>query len=188
MNNVRAYLVTALLVILFCVGLRAVIAGDTHQRNYRIFPDMVVSGTHESFDAAPGGTSMLPLVDGVVPRGELPLRFGVGAEEAQRAGRELASPILQPTFVDQNAGARLYGIYCTICHDAGGNGQGSVVARGFLPPPSLHAARALAMADGEMFHILTYGQGNMASYASQMTREERWQVILHVRRLQEEMQ
>jgi hypothetical protein len=44
------------------------------------------------------------------------------------------------------------------------------------------------MADGEMFHILTYGQGNMASYASQLTREERWKVIVHVRRLQEEMQ
>jgi mono/diheme cytochrome c family protein len=187
-NDVRAYLITAVLVILFCAGLRAVIAEDTDQRNYRFIPEMVSSGTHEAFDAGPDGTAMLPLVAGVVPRGALPLRYGPGAEEAQRAGRELANPITEPDFRDQEAGARLYGIYCTICHDAGGNGQGPVVARGFLPPPSLHAARALALADGEMFHILTYGQGNMASYASQMTREERWQVVLHVRRLQEEMQ
>ena len=54
-----------------------------------------------------------------------------------------------------------------------------------LPPPFLTAARATQMADGEMFHILTYGQGNMASYAAQLTREERWMVIRHVRSLQE---
>lgn len=188
MNNIGSYLITALVVIAFCAGLRALIAEDTDQRNYRIFPDMVVSGTHEAFDAAPGGTAMLPLAAGVVVRGELPLRYGPGAEEAQRAGRELQNPITEPTFADQDEGARLYGIYCTVCHDAAGNGQGSVVARGFLPPPSLHAARALALTDGELFHILTYGQNNMASYASQLTREERWKVILHVRRLQEEMQ
>lgn len=188
MNDVRSYLITAVSVILFCAGLRAVIAEDIHQRNYRIFPDMVVSETHEAFDASADGTAMMPLVDGVVPRGVLPLRYGPGPDEAQRAGRELQSPITEPTFADHDEGTRLYGIYCTVCHDAGGNGQGTVVARGFLQPPSLHAARGLAMADGEMFHILTYGQGNMAAYASQLTREERWRVILHVRRLQEEMQ
>ena len=79
-------------------------------------------------------------------------------------------------------------MYCTVCHDSAGDGRGPVVARGFLPPPSLHAARALAMPDGELFHVITHGQGNMASYASQLTPEERWQVVLHVRRLQEEAQ
>ena len=188
MNNARSYVITAIVVIAFCAGLRAVMAEDTTQRNFRYFPDMATSGTHEAFDAAAAGTSMLPLVPGVVVRGELPLRYGTGAEEAQRAGRELHSPLSEPDFADFDEGARLFGIYCAVCHDVGGNGQGSVVARGFLPPPSLHAARSLSMADGEMFHILTYGQNNMASYASQLTRDERWKVILHVRRLQEEMQ
>ncbi|MCA8980777.1 MAG: cytochrome c [Planctomycetes bacterium] len=186
MNRVLAYPLTALAVVLSCAGLRALVAEDTEQRNYRFFPDMAVSGTHEAFDAAPGGTAMLPLVPGVVVRGELPLRFGPGPDEAQRAGRELHSPLREPTAADYEAGARLYGIYCSVCHDPAGNGRGRVVERGFLPPPSLHAARALAMADGEMFHILTHGQGNMASYAGQLSRDERWRVVLHVRRLQEE--
>lgn len=188
MNDVRSYIITAVVVILFCAGLRAVISEDTSQRNYRFIPEMVVSGTIESFDADADGTIMQPLVSGVVARGHLPLRYADGPEEAQRAGRELANPITEPSFADQDEGKNLYAIYCTVCHDVGGNGRGPVVLRGFLPPPSLHAARALAMADGEMFHILTHGQGNMASYASQLSREERWKVILHVRRLQEEMQ
>ena len=36
-----------------------------------------------------------------------------------------------------------------------------------------------------MFHVLSYGQGNMAPYASQVDRDDRWKAILHVRALQE---
>lgn len=41
------------------------------------------------------------------------------------------------------------------------------------------------MKDGQLFHILTYGQGNMPSYATQLSREDRWRVIVHVRSLQQ---
>ena len=103
-----------------------------------------------------------------------------------RAGENLFSPINTGDTAAPVLGAELYRIYCLMCHDARGNGEGPVVYRGMLPPPSLHAERAKQMADGEMFHILTRGQGNMASYAAQLTRAERWKVIQHVRRLQEE--
>jgi hypothetical protein len=42
------------------------------------------------------------------------------------------------------------------------------------------------MPDGQMFHLLTYGQGNMASYATHLTAEERWYVIGHIRNLQKQ--
>jgi mono/diheme cytochrome c family protein len=35
-----------------------------------------------------------------------------------------------------------------------------------------------------MFHILTYGQKNMPSYASQVSEDDRWKAILYVRSLQ----
>ena len=60
-------------------------------------------------------------------------------------------------------------MYCSVCHDSRGDGQGPVVSRGMLPPPSLKASRALTLSDGELFHVLTYGQGNMASYAAQLS-------------------
>ena len=42
----------------------------------------------------------------------------------------------------------------------------------------------MQMKDGQLFHILTHGQNNMASYASQLSREDRWNVIVYVRSLQ----
>jgi hypothetical protein len=38
--------------------------------------------------------------------------------------------------------------------------------------------------DGQLFHVLTYGLGNMASYAGLLSRADRWSAVLHVRTLQ----
>jgi mono/diheme cytochrome c family protein len=59
-----------------------------------------------------------------------------------------------------------------------------VTLGGFPPPPSLLSDRSLRMPDGQMFHILTYGQGNMPSIAAQLSEDDRWTAILHVRYLQ----
>jgi mono/diheme cytochrome c family protein len=39
-----------------------------------------------------------------------------------------------------------------------------------------------------MFHILTFGQKNMPSHASQLSVKDRWSVIAYVRSLQNETQ
>lgn len=83
-------------------------------------------------------------------------------------------------------GATVYATFCEICHGAGGAGDGTVARRGFPAPPSLLAEKARNLADGEMFHILTYGRANMPAYRSQIDREDRWRALLHVRRLQQE--
>src|SRR5205823_12508017 len=70
------------------------------------------------------------------------------------------------------------------CHGVGGAGNGPVAQRGYPPPPSLLAEHVLKMKDGQLFHVLTYGQNNMPSYASQLSREDRWNVILYVRSMQ----
>ena len=56
--------------------------------------------------------------------------------------------------------------------------------RGFPPPPSLLADQAVRLADGQIFHIVTYGQKNMPSYAAQVPLDDRWRVIAYVRSLQ----
>ncbi|MFT7677122.1 MAG: mono/diheme cytochrome c family protein [Planctomycetota bacterium] len=180
--------ITILVMVLLYV-LNAAMTPDLSTRNHEIFTEMVYSKANESFSHStnlPGGLTQQPLVEGVVTRGELPFAYGLGNAEAVRAGRELMNPFSADDADALEDGRRLYGIYCTLCHDPGGNGRGSVVEHGMLPPPSLHAVRATSIADGEIFHILTRGQGNMASYAAQMTPPERWQVILFIRQLQEE--
>ena len=83
-------------------------------------------------------------------------------------------------------GARVYATFCVPCHGVSGKGDGLVALRGFPPPASLMAEKAVNMEDGQMFHVLSFGQGNMASYAAQIPREDRWKVILYVRSLQEQ--
>jgi len=40
------------------------------------------------------------------------------------------------------------------------------------------------MRDGQLFHILTFGQGNMPAHAAQLSREDRWKAVVHIRTLQ----
>ena len=182
-------LLVAILALLAALGLAGqLLRPDPHVRNFEFFPDMARSpaaGSQSVNLALPGGLTSQPLPEGVVVRGAEPFHFGPGPEEAVRAGVELVNPLAaEPTV--RARGAELYRAFCTVCHGADGNGGGAVVQRGMLPPPSLLAARALQIADGELFHVLTRGQGAMASYALQLAPRERWQVIQHVRALQEE--
>lgn len=200
MKDARGFIPVAIVVGLALLGLHEVLRPDLTQRNFEFFPDMAQSVALESFAAdelLPGGTTQQPPVDGVVVRGAREFAYGSGPEEAKRAGAELVNPfspadsaVLGPTVHDDAAvlerGKRVYNTYCIVCHDAQGNGRGPVVARGMVPPPSLHGVRARAIADGEMFHIVTRGQGNMAAYAAQIAVDDRWKAITWVRRLQKE--
>ncbi len=41
------------------------------------------------------------------------------------------------------------------------------------------------MKDGQLFHILTYGQGSMSPMVAQLSRDRRWDVINFVRDMQQ---
>ncbi|MEK7382390.1 MAG: cytochrome c, partial [Elusimicrobiota bacterium] len=122
-------------------------------------------------------------VKGAVARGALPFPYKATPEDAARAGRELANP-LKSTPENLERGAQVYGAYCFPCHGPGGNGDGPVTKRGVPAPPSLFGDKARTMADGKMYHIVSLGQGNMAAYAAQIERDDRWRAVLHVRALQ----
>jgi len=167
--------------------LEGLLRPNYRERNYEIFTEMVYSKASETMarsSALPGQMTQQPVVEGVVVRGQMPFRFGPGPEEAQRAGRELVNPFGDEPEVLARGG-EIYARFCSVCHGGDGAGLGPVVQRGMLPPPSMQGARAMSIADGEMFHIVTMGQGNMASYAAQVTAEDRWKVIRYVRSLQE---
>ena len=82
-------------------------------------------------------------------------------------------------------GGQVYNVYCIACHGASGAGDGPVAKRGFPPPPPLPTGKSVQMRDGQLFHILTYGQGSMSSMAAQLSRDRRWDVINYVRSLQQ---
>lgn len=158
---------------------------DPTRPNFEYMPDMVSSGAYESFAPNPvtrdGRTLMAPPA-GTVPRGYAPLHFGPGPAEAVRAGRELTNAVPDGPLVRQRGEAG-FQRWCSPCHGHEGLGDG-LVARRFPRPPSLSAEHARSLPDGQLFHIVTFGQGVMPAYGQQILAEDRWKIVRFVRRLQ----
>jgi mono/diheme cytochrome c family protein len=161
------------------------ISDNPARRNFEAMPEMVRSIAYKSFTANPnfgdGKTLQVP-PEGTIARGVHPLHYAATPEDAVRAGRELSAPPASVAALER--GARVYQIYCQPCHGGAGKGDGPVAMRGFPPPPSFLADHAMRLVDGQMFHIVTYGQKNMPSYAAQVPPEDRWRAIEYVRSLQ----
>ena len=190
MNLARTNLV--LLILLF-VALTTAWAMhiDSEQPNVQIFPDMQYSPAFDAYSANPhfaNGQTLQPPPLGVIARGETVLHFAPTLADAIRAGEELTSPIAAGDSRAIERGAQIYRVCCTVCHGPQGLGDGLVTKRGFPPPPSLLTGKSVQMKDGQLFHILTYGQGGMASYASQISPDDRWKAIVYVRNLQAKAQ
>ncbi|MBI4461160.1 MAG: cytochrome c [Acidobacteria bacterium] len=160
---------------------------DFSRPNLEFLPEMVRSVPYDSFSANPNfadGKTLQPPVPGTIPRGFPPLHYEATSPEAQRAGEELHNPYSLEDHEALQRGEFVYRNFCLPCHGATGRGKGPVVLRGYPAPPSLLANRASGLKDGQMFHIITYGQRNMSPHATQISREDRWKVILHIRTLQ----
>ena len=94
-----------------------------------------------------------------------------------------------PAGVEVNAGflergQQKYTIYCAPCHGAIGDGNGITKQYGMGSTPSYHDDRLRKIADGEIFHTITAGKGNMLSYADKIEPADRWAVVAYVRALQ----
>lgn len=176
-----------ILVLLILVGIRWVAGVDPSRPNYRIMPEMVQSPAYQAYSSSPvfpDGRTLREPPEGAIPRGHLPLHYEATSEGAARAARELVNPFAGDPEPHLPRGAAVYQAFCQTCHGPGGQGQAEPTRRGVPPPPSLLVENALSLADGHLFHLITYGQGNMAPYASQISREDRWRVILHLRSMQ----
>lgn len=190
MNPSRTNIVLGLM--LAAVVLLAAAAQVDHSRpNYELLPAMKRSPASDAYaanDVFANGRTLQTPVAGVIARGELPLHYAATPEDAQRAGDELQNPFnhadAQWLEASVERGARVYAVFCIACHGPSGAGDGPVAQRGFPPPPPLPTGKSAQMKDGQLFHILTYGQGSMAPMAAQLTRDRRWDVVNFVRSLQ----
>jgi mono/diheme cytochrome c family protein len=168
------------------LSLHWILRSDPARRNFELLPDMAASVAWDSYAQNPNfpdGKTLREPVPGTVIRGAMPLHYTTAKGEAERAGLELTSPFAGDRRV-RPRGEFVYTNYCAPCHGPHGKGDGIVAQRGFPAPPSLLAPRAMNMRDGQMFHVVTYGQANMPSYASQIGRDDRWRAIEYVRSLQ----
>lgn len=136
-------------------------------------------GAQEASALFANGIGMRPPVDGTVARGFMPYPYKGKPEEA---GKFLANPRpLNDATVA--TGRAKFLTFCSPCH--GNFGRGDSRLNGQFPnPPTLHSDKVRTWPDGSIYHVLTEGQNVMPSYASQLTRDERWAIVHYIRVLQ----
>ena len=96
-----------------------------------------------------------------------------------------------PVSVDESVlerGRERYTIYCQPCHDARGDGRGILFQRGNVPTATFHQEKILKYSDGQIFDIMTNGQGLMPAYRWPIPPADRWAIVAHVRGLQRDRQ
>lgn len=128
-------------------------------------------------------------VEGTMNRGEeLPYHLtNDSLGYAQSAS--MVSPLQPMTKLESTEAERLYLINCGICHGTALDGNGPLYKDGTGPyaakPATLVGDATIeALSAGTIFHVQTYGKNLMGSYASQLSRKQRWQIAEYIKNKQ----
>lgn len=175
-----------------CLLLAAAIVGSvgcgatSQQRAFEYMPDMVRDPAYKAFapnSVTRDGLTLQRPVAGTIPRGYVPFHYGVGEDEAARAGQELQNPYAGNRQALAE-GKVLFETYCLVCHGDRGKGDGPISDK--IPrPPSYTSDRVRQFPAGRIFHVITKGWNKMPSYAAQLNTDDRWKVVTYVKFLQE---
>ncbi len=193
MKRLTKFPAVAVIAILFLISS----CKDNRKPGSIYMPDMAYSRTHETYaelDSTKftsdiynkGGKKIffneMP-APGTIKRGELFPYTIANDSNGYKMSASVVNPIDFMTGAQMSEAARLYNINCGICHGEKGTANGPLAAKvGAIANLTLDLYKT--MSDGTMFHSITYGKNNMGSYASQLSREQRWMVIKYVRTLQ----
>lgn len=159
--------------------------------NVEVLPEMVRTAAYKAYSANSNlsdGKTLQEPPRGTIPRGFHSVEYQATEADAIRAGEELKNPHSDKDLTASTRGEFVFRTWCFPCHGPIGKGDGPVTLRGFPAPPSFSSANTMSLKDGRMFHILSFGQKNMPSYASQISEDDRWRAIHHVRSLQKSAQ
>jgi len=183
------------IIILVFVALTAMLPSckDKRSRGLEYAPNMyepiAYNPDQKNPNFADGITSQIP------PKGTNPVGFSKFDYAETRDGYDAASiGVVNPIAVNKKnilEGQELFISMCSPCHGVLGAGNGKIVELGKYPAPPSFAngvsSRGGAMkdlTDGKIYHTMQYGINLMGSYASQLSPEERWKVVMYVHELQ----
>jgi mono/diheme cytochrome c family protein len=184
------------------VALAAVIGscGDVKRKPNSVYmPDMAYSRAYETYalhdsmlfttNRAEAGHKIYyngaPVL-GTMSRNDLPPYTLPNDSNGYKMSATVLNPLTTPlSGKDSAETARLYNINCGICHGEKGAANGPLATSGKIGGvANLTAEQYIKMADGTMYHSIHYGKNNMGSYASQLSRKQRWQLVQYIRMLQ----
>ena len=153
------------------------------------FPDMAHSPATQTYsenEVFEHGSSSLMPVEGTVPQGMIPYRFPATFDGREEAGRILENPVeLNTETLSQ--GKKQYEIFCVNCHGEKGDGQGNLYTskKYLVQPKSLITEEWQDLPGGEIYHVVTVGQGVMGAHGPQISPENRWKIVHYI---QQELQ
>jgi mono/diheme cytochrome c family protein len=188
---------TYLTVIIIATIIVTVSSCDTKRQPGKIYmPDMAYSRAYETyavhdstkfttdpFDAGHKIYYNNQPVNGTIKRGEL---FPYTVPNDSNGLINLSSLVLNPlpplSTADLAEAGRLFNINCAVCHGAKAEANGPVAAK--IGGVKSIIAASPGYSDGRLFHVMTYGQNNMGSYASQLDKKQRWMIVKYIRTLE----
>jgi len=191
--------------IIFCFSVGLIMAGcsDVRRNPGRVYvPDMAYSRAYETYAALDSNEftsdpkelgrkifyNHMPVAGTIAREEEMPFMYAKDAPGDTTnyvASRQAVNPVTMDSVKLKEA-ERLYLINCGICHGAKLDGNGPLYKDGSGPYPAKPAtlvgdAKYESMPEGQMFYSVTYGKNLMGSYASQLTKTQRWEVIAYIK-------
>jgi mono/diheme cytochrome c family protein len=179
-------IITAGLIITACEG-----KGNKEGRVY--MPDMAYSRAYETY----GDKSNLQQkgihftgqpVPGTIARGDsaaYEMLLGADTVGMYTTSRAIENPYKNLDSKNMKEAERLYMVNCAICHGSKLDGNGPLYNDGNGPftarPQTLNGEYAAALADGQIYFVITHGIRSMGSYASQLNPKQRWMIVSYLR-------
>lgn len=153
------------------------------------FPDMahsLATDTYEESTLFDNSSSALKPVEGTVPRKMIPYQFPATFDGREDAGEKLTNPVALNAET-LSKGKEQYEIFCVNCHGEKGDGQGYLYTskKYLVQPKSLITEEWEDLPGGEIYHVITVGQGVMGAHGPQISPENRWKIVHYI---QEELQ
>jgi len=196
-----AFLMTGAVVIISC--------NDIKRKPSNVYmPDMAYSRAYETYaerdsdlftmDTLERGLKIFynnrPVAGTIARNEEMPFlltKDAPGDSANYAASKLVKNPVDSLPKKELVEAERLYLINCGICHGTKLDGNGPLYKGGEGPFPAKPAtlvgdAKYEAMPDGMMYYSVNYGKNLMGSYASQLSRRQRWDVIYYIKSKQRE--
>ena len=164
-------------------------------------PDMTYSRAYESYALRDSNVFTMDPNDaghkiffnnlppaGTLKRGELfPFNVPNDSNGLLNLSSLVKNPLGPLTKADSIESGRLFSINCAVCHGAKAEANGPLAPKiggvKSIMAAVMGSPGTAPFSDGRIFFVMEYGQNNMGSYASQLSREQRWRIIQYIRTL-----
>ena len=173
------------------------ISCDSKRQPGKIYmPDMAYSRAYETYAERDSSIFTMNPADrgnkifynnlspaGTIKRGELfPFTVPNDSNGLMILSNEVKNPLAPLGDEDMAEAGRLFNINCAVCHGAKAENNGPLSTK--IGGVKSIVAASPGYSDGRLFYVMTYGQNNMGSYASQLDKRQRWMIVQYIRTLQ----